>query len=108
MQTQDSIRCWTIWLATSEKGLLDICVNCNHESSCAVRAGLSYTALYDFTRFFAIADLLKTEKKYIKMESAFSDYHARTAQVELKLHFMQMSEIPFSCVASHMGYGVLL
>ena len=28
-----------IWLATREKGLSDICVNCRLGSACAVRAG---------------------------------------------------------------------
>ena len=48
-----------IWLATREKGHSDSCVNCRLESD---RTGLTEKALYNYIRFCAKVDLLKTEK----------------------------------------------
>ena len=37
------------------------------------------------------------------MESVVTDHPARSAQVDLKRHFTQMSECPFSHIVSHIG-----
>ena len=58
------------------------------------------TARYDSFRFYAKVDLLQTEKLH-KTERVVSDQPARTAQADLKRHFTQMPEYPFSRIASH-------
>ena len=39
-----------------------ICLNCRLGSVCAIHTGLSETILYDYIRFCAEVDLLKTTK----------------------------------------------
>ena len=90
----------SIWIATREKENSDICIKCRLGPDCAVRAGYSEMALYDPIRVFA-SELAVNRKKYIKTESVASDQPAQR-------HFTQMSECPFSRVASHIMKGLCL
>ena len=71
-----------------QKGHLSICVNCLRGSACAVFAGLSEMALYNYIRFCG-KDLLKREK--LKRKVSF-----RTAHGDLKGHSLHVSECPFN------------
>ena len=66
-----------IWLATHKIGHSDIC-----EIVVSDQTAQSMQALYEYIRFCAKMDLLKTGN-YIKTESVIS-YSARTAQADLK------------------------
>ena len=62
---------------------------------------------YDSIRFYATVDLLYTEKIH-KTESIVSDLPVRTAQADLKRHFTQTSESPFSRVERQIPFFVLV
>ena len=99
---------WKIQLATREKGLLYICVNCHLGSACAVRAGWSEMAFYYQIRFCAKIDFINTEILHknwkCHLDSVCADC---TDWSEMRVY--ANVKCPFPRVASHMiqcSFGV--